>query len=113
METIKYSQNPDFGKKTKATGKRLPKYRVKCSLFQFLVYILEIIVLIVCIVLIVSNFILVTPELKLKSTSLLQNPRDILSLQNFPQITINSNINAIVSNWNLIPLPISFDVKVI
>ncbi|KXN69176.1 hypothetical protein CONCODRAFT_8466 [Conidiobolus coronatus NRRL 28638] len=111
METIKYSQNPDYFSKPKLTTKRLPKYNVKCSLFQFLVYILEIIVLIVCIVLIVSNYILITPELNLKSTSLLQNPRNILSLQNFPQITINSNINAVVSNWNLIPLPISFDVR--
>jgi hypothetical protein len=101
-KSLKYSDKVKFQKFTSKTGP-----------LQVLFFLVEIIVTIICIVLIISIYILTLPEVELIAITIPQNPRDTVDLRELPNLKINMNVIGYVSNRNLIPLPVTMIVSVI
>jgi hypothetical protein len=106
--TFKTNKNLKYSDKVK-----FQKFTSKAGPLQVLFFLVEIIVTIICVVLIISIYIITLPEVELIAITIPRNPRDTIDLSELPNLKINMNAIGYVYNRNLIPLPATMIVSVI
>ncbi|KXN69169.1 hypothetical protein CONCODRAFT_8457 [Conidiobolus coronatus NRRL 28638] len=97
--------------KNEFTSSEVISFSHKCSFYQFLYFLIQIIYLLTCAIFITTFFYSEIPEIEVPLVTLYYNPAKRLDLNSFPMITYSVNVVAKVRKKNVIPVPISVEAK--
>ncbi|KXN69168.1 hypothetical protein CONCODRAFT_8456 [Conidiobolus coronatus NRRL 28638] len=112
MTTIQeFKHNPQIKIKSPRRDKKLQHFRTRWSIWQLLYVSIQAFAALLCLILIVSCYLISIPTFELTITTLNKDPSLTLDLSQFPNIVYYVTVYAKVENKNIFPLPVSFTAK--
>ncbi|KXN68861.1 hypothetical protein CONCODRAFT_8825 [Conidiobolus coronatus NRRL 28638] len=86
-------------------------FKSKTGPLQVLWLLIEIIVFLICLILVIASYMISLPEVELVAGTIPRDPREMISLKQFPNLQIKMDVIGFVKNKNYLPLPASLYVK--
>ncbi|KXN68859.1 hypothetical protein CONCODRAFT_8823 [Conidiobolus coronatus NRRL 28638] len=89
----------------------LVQFNAKTGPFQVLWLLIECFAVLICVILIISSYMIRIPEIEIVGGTIPKNPGDIISFQQLPDLVVSMDVIGSVTNNNLFPVPASIYIK--